>query len=459
MFNQLLEQFKSNILGLREYVDLIQPMLDEYHKKEKEKYNEALVPLVLAHQIKVEEDPEKKDKLQKKLSEIFEGEIEVNIKDIDNDDSDEVDVNGDTEEGKSLSFSVKGDTTEIDKAFEFQVKSSSQRNLLYVNSVISLLSSAEWFYSRLLHFFYDKHPNAAGIKNKSLTLEELKTFGTVEDAEKYLIDSKIENLLRSSFSDWVETLKNELKLGLGYLDDFIDELVEIYQRRNLLVHNGGIVNSIYLANTSGKYHKGVEIGEKLTVDEAYLNNAINKIHVCFSLIACELWKKIEADNEERADILIDLSYYYLQRKEWQVAFIPNYFLSNDNKMPTEPKTIAQLNCWLCKKRSDDPQKLMKEIESVDFSDKAPVLRLALNALKEDKESLFKELPRIIDTGELPVKYLLEFPIFEDMRKLNEYQEFISSNKKVEEYINEINELDESEDQSEDATNKANQADG
>jgi len=450
MFEKLLDQFDNNIMGLRDYVDLIQPILDEYHKKEQEKHDEAFLPFALAQKIEVEDDPYKKEELQEKLKEVFDGEIEVKVENLESSEE---------EPDKRFSFKVRGDTTKIDEAFEFQIKSTTQRNLLYVNSLISLLSSAEWFYSQLLHFYYDEHPNSAGIKNKTLTLEELKTFGSVSDAEKYLIDSKIENLLRSGFSDWINTLKSELKLGLGYITDFEDELIEIYQRRNLLVHNGGIVNSIYLSNVSKDFSEQISIEDKLTVDENYLENAISKIHVIFSLIACELWKKAAPKDARRADFLNEISYYYLKREEWEIAHLPNIFLKRDAKLPTIPKTVAELNCWLCLKRLEDPQKLISDIKDVDYSDKTILLKLALHALREEDDEFFIYLPRAIDNGDLKIEYLFDFPILEEMRNTEKFEKFIAENEKVQEYLKSHENGSNKNISKSSETNNANQADG
>src|SRR5690606_32768666 len=118
------------------------------------------------------------------------------------------------------------------------------------NCLISLVSTVEWFFSQILHYYYDKFPDSSGIKNKTLTLDDLKNFGSINDAEKFLIENKIEEILRGSIKDWFKILKDDLKLGLGYKDQYEDELVEIYQRRNLLVHNGGVVNAIYLSKVA-----------------------------------------------------------------------------------------------------------------------------------------------------------------------------------------------------------------
>ena len=423
MYLDFLERFKNNISGLRDFVELIEPMLNQHHKKEEEKHETAFKPLVLARQIEITEDPIKKSELKEHLKDIFDGEIEVTTQDLE----------GGKEDGehKKFGFNIKGDTAKIDAAFEFQVKSSEQRNLLYKNSFISLLSSAEWFYSQLLHYFYDKNPHVAGLKKKTLTFEELKSFGTVEDAEKYLIDSKIDGILRSSFTDWLETLKSELNLGLGYLKDFTIELIEIYQRRNLLVHNGGIVNSIYLSKIEGSEFK---LGDTIDVDEKYLENAIDKVHVLFSLIACELWKKDSDDDEERSYFLMDMNYGYLKQEKWGIAKLPNTFLAKDSKQNTVPKTYALLNCFFCDKNIAGLDSIKGELDKLDYSDKTVIIQLALSALKEDSKSFFALLPRAINSEELRVEDLFDFPIFKEMRELAEFEKFISKNPKTIEYL-------------------------
>ena len=48
MYLKLLEKFDNSIKGLRDFVDLIQPMLQEYHKKEFDKHISAFEPFDIA---------------------------------------------------------------------------------------------------------------------------------------------------------------------------------------------------------------------------------------------------------------------------------------------------------------------------------------------------------------------------------------------------------------------------
>lgn len=110
MYLELLERFKSSIEGLRDFVDLIQPMITDYHKTEFEKHHQAFEPFAIAEQIQKEEDEQKKNQLQERLKEIFDGEIEIVTKDG-NLDAKEQDEKSESEKDKKIVFMVKGDAS------------------------------------------------------------------------------------------------------------------------------------------------------------------------------------------------------------------------------------------------------------------------------------------------------------------------------------------------------------
>jgi hypothetical protein len=414
MFKKYIDNYHESIEGLKDFVELIDPFLSEHSKKVAEQHEDKLRPLQIAHLRFLESDEEKKKEYTKELNEIFDGEIEVDF--------------------LEKSFKFKGDTSQIDEAFDKLAKTSHQKELLFKNSLISLLSSVEWFFSQILHYHYDKFPDSAGIKKKTLTLEELKSFNNIKDAENFLIDEKIESILRASFKDWLDVLRSEMSLKMPYLSDFEDELIEIYQRRNLLVHNGGTVNSIYLSKVSEKYKKDIEIGHPISVSEKYLERAISVLHTTFTLIACELWKKLEPNEEDRCKITMELGYEYLKKGMWDISEIASVFLCADKKMPIASRTASQLNFWLSKKRSGKFEDVKKEVEDADFSDKAKVFQVALHALREETKDFFFLLPQVIKTEELEPQELIEFPIFESMRATTEFQEFLNTNDTMIEFL-------------------------
>ena len=57
----------------------------------------------------------------------------------------------------------------------------------------------------------------------------------------------------------------------------------------------------------------------------YLVEAISCFERCFILIASELWKKLEKDDNSRGEVLIDITYDHLIAERWKIAETLSYF--------------------------------------------------------------------------------------------------------------------------------------
>jgi len=74
---------------------------------------------------------------------------------------------------------------------------------------MSLISFSEWFLSQILHDYFEKFPEVADISEKTLTFQDLRDIGSIEDARRYLIESKIESILWGNFEDWLRLFKDK----------------------------------------------------------------------------------------------------------------------------------------------------------------------------------------------------------------------------------------------------------
>ncbi|MDB2325592.1 hypothetical protein N9V45_00840 [Flavobacteriaceae bacterium] len=334
----------------------------------------------------------------------------------------------DDDSEKVMAIKISNSNSEVSKHLDNVRKNRKHIEQLYTNSLISALSSVEWFFSQLLHFFYDKHPESAGVQKRTMTLTELKSFGSIEDAEKYLIDVKIDEILRGNFESWINLLKSELSLELGYLTDIKDELIEVYQRRNLFVHNGGTVNSIYLSKVDKNQRKGVSINDRLIVDRDYLDNAICKLQKAFILIGAELWKKLGPEDTNRGEILGAIVYENLLHSRWNICEGLCYFSLKDAQIHPVDKVIAQINYWLCKKEIGEYKSIETDIIKADFSDKKEIFQLGLFALRGETEKVLDILPVVLDTNQTNIERLEEFPILREFRETEEYKNFKKESK-------------------------------
>ncbi len=427
MLDKHIIDFNESLIGLRDFVELIDPFLndkfEEHGQHVRPLVTSALINEILSEQSEWEEGEkeiylEMQEKIQSQIDSKYGENTEITF------EKGEIDVN------KANLFSIKvksNDGTIADHILNIN-KANKHISLLYTNSLISLLSNVEWFFSQILHFYYDEYPDSAGVEKRTLTLKDLKSFGTVEDAEKYLIDVKIDEVLRGNFESWISLLKEEIKLSLGFLNEVMDELIEIYQRRNLFVHNGGVVNSIYISKVKESLRKDVQVGDVLLVEKEYLENSICKLQKAFILIGSELWKKLSPEDENRGEILGNIVYENLLQSRWDICEGLCYFSINDSKINPINKTIAQINYWLCKKELGHYSQIEKEIEKIDYSDKKEVFQLGLLAIRGETEKIIEILPTVLETNQINIERLEEFPILREFRDTLEYKEFKESSK-------------------------------
>ena len=294
--------------------------------------------------------------------------------------------------------------------------------ILYQNSLISLVSAGEWFLSQILHSQFDQYPYSAGIADKTLKLSDLQNFENMEDAQQYLIDQKVEDILRGSFEDWISFLKSQLKLEMGYIAQWQSQLVEIIQRRNLLVHNGGNINSIYRGKVAPELQQydSEDAPPKLGVSEQYLKESINVFEKSFVLISAELWKKQNPKDESRSVVLNELAYQHLLSERWDIAESFSLFVKADNQTSEASRLTGLINYWQSVKWQGRFEEVKRDIEQEDLSAKQEIFRLSRFALLDDEGRFFRLLPQVFQNGRITIEDLHKWPLFRSMRQTNTY---------------------------------------
>jgi hypothetical protein len=171
--------FADNLSALRDFVALVGSLLDKRHEELARTHPKDFVPLLLLP-----------NKVKPSLSEQKLQELETKF-------GDNVQIEeGESKNGKKTwTLKVSDDKWNADLVMKHMRTDAKHRDLLYRSSLISLVSSAEWFLSQVIRAYFDRVPGAAGTEGKTLTLEDLKSIGTVEDAQRYLVDQRIDEIM------------------------------------------------------------------------------------------------------------------------------------------------------------------------------------------------------------------------------------------------------------------------
>lgn len=412
-YSNLIIQFRDNLHALRTFVDHVEPALESQLKDCFE--NEHMFAICALLESK-SDNCKFDDEIMNSLNQI---EVILNEK---------AGFEIIKAEDKLVSFKLNNTSLsrKIYKGFRQINIEKKQVSILYESSLMNLIIYFELLLGGLLRKCLYKHPEASGIQNKSLPLEEIRKLGSLQNAEDYLIEKEVENIMRGSFEEWRKFFTTKTKLCFNFLKNDEQEINEIFQSRNLLVHNGGIVNNIYLSNVGSQYKK--QIGSKLDIDKDYLNKAINTLERIGLMFAFNIWKNEDKNSNKRPDYISDTGFEYLENEQWQIAKDLYQFLLTEKSATSALKLQSKINYWQAMKWSGEYDQIKDEISKEDFSDKQELYQLCLLAIKDEYEQFFKLLPSIIPKS-LSINSLKTWPIFREIRTRAEYDNFIKCNEK------------------------------
>ena len=111
----------------------------------------------------------------------------------------------------------------------------------------------------------------AYLSDKSITYSELVSYDSdIDETKEKFIAKEIDEFMRLPLSEWYKSFESKQKALFFFEDNVFDQFKEVYYRRNLVVHNQGVVNEIYKKNIP---NCSVELGERLFINEEYLSQA------------------------------------------------------------------------------------------------------------------------------------------------------------------------------------------
>jgi hypothetical protein len=108
---------------------------------------------------------------------------------------------------------------------------------------VALVSQFDAYVGRLIRQLFSLRPEIVDSSANALTFAQLVAFGSIEVAREYVIDKKIEIILRKSHSDQFVWFEKRFGISIGKDFPAWPVFMEVTERRHLFVHTNGVVSN------------------------------------------------------------------------------------------------------------------------------------------------------------------------------------------------------------------------
>lgn len=147
---------------------------------------------------------------------------------------------------------------------------------LYENLIANAVSQFESFLFDVLRLVISAYPKKLNLNVKgaevarSVPLDVLLNVSNLAEALNEVIEKRLNDVSYAAPKDYLEYVSKIT--GLDTSEPAFSYYIEIKATRDLIIHNSGVINEIYLAKV-GKKARGEE-GEKIEIDAEYFNHCV-----------------------------------------------------------------------------------------------------------------------------------------------------------------------------------------
>lgn len=175
------------------------------------------------------------------------------------------------------------------KAMKFaQGHTSEYPNLTFRMSFVYLVALFDAFLADVFSEVARARPEILKSSKKQISYDRLLEFGSFDALVEFIASRELNELSYKSIKDQADYYRDRFGVALEDSGVPISELIELRAARNLLVHNNGVVNHIYLELVPSSTYKA---GDDVTVDTSYFDKAAKSLEAVAAFIAAKLIEK------------------------------------------------------------------------------------------------------------------------------------------------------------------------
>lgn len=329
-------------------------------------------------------------------------------------------------------------SVEFRKGLKKLEKISNQQVFFHNTALLGLTNTFEYYIAQILKDGIKRNFEKSG-KDKQMSLDTMLKFTTFNDAKDFLINESINQQLRESKRDVIRKICDYVTKEL-YKEEYSKEaevMNEIFQRRNIVVHNKAIVNDEYLTSVPPELRKGIIKDQEIRVTKIYLHTALKDLTTFYLSLYYRYWihiTKNEDPESTRFHTYNGLAFDKLSEGNFVIAEKIYDIMRTDIKsLNGDLKLLLEINYSQTLKWQSKNVEFKRHFQRIDFSLAHDPHHLCRFLLIDDFNNACLVLGKILDDKtnhpENPlyndVNYYIEWPIFSKFVDSEEFKDFMT----------------------------------
>lgn len=297
------------------------------------------------------------------------------------------------------------------------------------NALVGLVSRYDEFLASLLKSIYRENPSRSTSPDKSLTYDEILTLDSLENVVELFIAKDIEGFLRESHDTQLALIDRDFKIGLVEKFSGYKFFVEIMERRNLLVHAGGVTSKYYIKKCKDVGYTPdlkPEVGNILEVTEEYFKDSV----LCLSEVSIRLGYALACRvypdqlKDVHSHLLETVGFPLLMSEDWELAYrLFSFVLEWPEKYIPEDswKRYYAINEALALNHLGKHDAAITLLDNYDWSTQSSQLLLANSVLRHQWVLSEQIMSKMDGKNPFEEDHFRTWPIFKEFRETKEFR--------------------------------------
>jgi len=165
-------------------------------------------------------------------------------------------------------------------------------NLLYIFIIMTM----ENYFNNILRLIFNNKIVCLKNNQKSYTREEILNYKDFNSLIEKIIEDEIFVFdIKNDYYKKIKYFESKFKINLSRINNIQNEMIEICEIRNIIVHNDSKVNEKFLEKVKKINYS---IGDEIVIDDYKIFNSIEKIQFVLTILDEQIMDKFFYKKEE-----------------------------------------------------------------------------------------------------------------------------------------------------------------